>query len=98
MKTSMTVYYTDGSSGVIECENSPGAHPDSMMALLEGLLTAEKTGKTVARIGRSRVNPLSKPPRPLIIDDSSVVTRDHLMDELRKYSPREYERVFGKVP
>ena len=94
----MSVYYTDGANGMVEFENPPGAHPDSIMALLEGLLTAEKTGRTVARIGRSRVNRFSKPPRPLIIDDSSVVTRDHLMDELRKYSPREYERVFGKAP
>lgn len=88
----------DGTSGTIEFEKPPGAHPDSIMALLEGLLAAERTGRIVARIGRERVNPCSKPPNPLVIDDSSVVTRDHLMDELRKYSPREYERVFGTAP
>jgi len=98
MKMTLSVYYTDGTSGMIEFEKPPGAHPDSMAAVLEGLLTAEKTGKIVARIGREFVNPFSKPPGPLVIDDQRVITRDQLLSDLKKYSPHEYERLFGNIP
>lgn len=55
MKIKYTVYYKDGSSGIVEIEKPPGAHPDSMMALKVGIKEAEFTGKTVDRIGRTRI-------------------------------------------
>lgn len=52
MKKKYTVYFTDGSSNIIEIEKPAGAHPDSPCALKEVLTCAEHTGKTVTRAGR----------------------------------------------
>ena len=70
MKVKLTVFYTDGSSGVIEIDKPPGAHPDSPLTAARGILVAERTGKRVARIGRSKVNPFSKPGQALDIVDN----------------------------
>lgn len=48
-----TVYYEDGTSGVISCEKPPGAHPTSIKAILHAIAESEKTGKVVHRIGRT---------------------------------------------
>ncbi|HSX25108.1 MAG TPA: hypothetical protein VLG69_04035 [Candidatus Andersenbacteria bacterium] len=74
MKVDLTVYYTDGSSGIVTIEKPPGAHPDSIATLFEGVAEAERSGKEVSKIGRSKVNPFSAPPGPLVIDDN-LVTR-----------------------
>src|SRR3989344_6926040 len=47
MKIEMTVFYEDGTSGVIEFEKPAGAHPDSISALTEGVRVAEGCGKRV---------------------------------------------------
>ena len=85
MKVQLTVYYEDGSSGIIEIEKPPGAHPDSVMVTAEGLLAAEANGKRVSRIGRSKVNPFSKPGGPLVIDDQ-LSTRQSVLEQLSKAS------------
>jgi hypothetical protein len=55
MKMTIPVSYTDGTSEMLEFEKPPGAHPESMKAVLTGLLIAERSGKTVATIGRESV-------------------------------------------
>lgn len=47
MKLTRTVYFTDGTSGIVEFEKPPGAHPDSVLTAVTGINEAEKTGKTV---------------------------------------------------
>lgn len=61
MKLNLTVFYTDGTSGIIEIEKPPGAHPESNMTMQAGVQEAEKGGKVVAKIGRSKINPHSVP-------------------------------------
>jgi len=87
MKIKMSVYYTDGSNNVIEFEKPPGAHPDSIRAIYEGLLMAEGTGKSVVKIGREYVNPFSKPPGKLVVNDELLITRELLMEKVRTGSP-----------
>lgn len=59
MKISYTVYFNGWgyedleTSGVVEIEKPPGAHPDSYCALLAAVKEAERTGKIVDRIGRT---------------------------------------------
>ncbi len=53
MKIDWTVYYEDGSSGVVGCEKPPGAHPESLAAVMPAIHNAERTGKVVRTIGRS---------------------------------------------
>ncbi|MBW2688304.1 MAG: hypothetical protein JRC99_00045 [Deltaproteobacteria bacterium] len=49
-----TVHYTDDSSGIVELERPPGAHPDSTKALVLAIKKAEAlSGVEVERIGRS---------------------------------------------
>lgn len=96
MKLQLTTYFEDGSSGMTEIEKPAGAHPDSIMVIAEGLLEAEKTGKRVSRIGRSKVNPFSSPKTGLVIDDN-LVTREEALKTLRlSMSPmkKEYEPLF----
>jgi hypothetical protein len=96
MKIGLTTYYEDGTSGITEIERPAGAHPDSIMVIAEGLLAAEKQGKRVARIGRSKVNPCSRPGTRLIIDDN-LVTRDEALKILRSAMDpmkKEYETLF----
>lgn len=50
MKMSLTVYYQDGSSGIVEFEKPPGAHPESVLAINACLRAARFTGKEPARI------------------------------------------------
>lgn len=87
MKVNLTVFYEDDSSDIIEIEKPAGAHPDSVMTAAEGLLVAEQTGKRVARIGRSKVNPFSKPNGPLVIDDN-LLTRQDVLRQLENDSER----------
>lgn len=54
MQIEYTVYYVDGSSSIISINKPAGAHPDSPVSLYEGVIQAEKTGKTVEKIGRSQ--------------------------------------------
>lgn len=54
MTITYTVYFTDGTSGTVTIERPAGAHPDSNMALAAAVLEAERTGKRVSRLGRSR--------------------------------------------
>lgn len=84
MKMQLTVYYDGGSSGIIEFEKPAGAHPDSINAIAEGLLVAEKTGKRVSKIGRSKVNPFSSPKTGLVIEDN-LFTRDQVLKTLQLY-------------
>ena len=84
MEVQLTVFYQDGSSGIIEFEKPGGAHPESIMVAAEGLLVAEATGKRVARIGWSKVNPFSNPKNgPLVIDDN-LVARQDVLEQLSK--------------
>jgi hypothetical protein len=83
MKVSLTVYYTDGSSGITEFEKPPGHHPTSLGVMAEGLLEAEKGGKKVLKIGTSKVNPFSKPGSSLVINDN-LQTREQLLELLKK--------------
>ena len=82
MKVRYTVYWEDGSSGIIEIEKPAGSHPDSISALAEGVRAAESCGKRVAKIGRSKINPLSKPGGPLVIDDN-LLTREYIRGQLK---------------
>lgn len=82
MEVQYTTYFEDGTSGITKLEKPPGAHPDSLLALIEGLLVAEKTGKKVLRIGRSKVNALSVAPNPLVIDDD-LRTREQILEDLK---------------
>lgn len=82
MKVKLTVYYEDGSSGIIEIDKPAGAHPDSIVTAAEGLLVAERSGKRVTKIGRSEINPFSKLGRPLVIDDH-LVTRQQVLEALK---------------
>ncbi len=84
MHVQLTVLYEDGTSGIVVIENPPGAHPDSVLTAITGLVEAEKSGKRVARIGRSKVNPFSTPGKPLVIDDSLVITREELLRNLTR--------------
>lgn len=52
MKKEYVVYFTDGSSEMVEIELPAGAHPDSPCALQEVVKSAEYTGKTVSKAGR----------------------------------------------
>ncbi len=83
MKILLTVYYADGSSGITEFEKPSGHHPDSLGVMAEGILEAEKTGRTVLKIGRSKVNPFSKPGTPLVFQDN-LSTRDQVLETLKK--------------
>ena len=76
MEVTYTVYFSDGSSGIVTCEKPAGAHPDSPKALLAGITNAEITGKFVARIGRSMHV------RGVLLDNT-LETRD---DVLRTYN------------
>jgi len=80
MKVQLTVYYTDDSSGVLEMEKRPGYHPDSVGVLAQGVLVAEKTGKKVAKIGRSKVNPFSTKDHLVVVDN--LRTRQQVLDDL----------------
>lgn len=96
MRLALTVYYDDGSSGIVEIEKPAGAQPDSILAIVEGLLEAEKGGKTVSRIGRSNVNPFSTPGSALVIDNS-LVTRAAALETLRRSCnpmPERYQPLF----
>lgn len=77
MKLNLTVFYTDGTSGIIEIEKPPGAHPESNMTMQAGVQEAEKGGKVVAKIGRSKINPHSVPGKKLVIEDD-LVTREQV--------------------
>lgn len=83
MKVKLTVFYEDESSGIIEIEKPAGAHPDSILVAVEGLLVAEQTGKRVTKIGRSKANPFSRPGGSLVIDDN-LVTRQQVLETLRQ--------------
>lgn len=98
MKVKLTVYYEDGTDGVIEIEKPAGAHPDSVMTAATGLIKAEKTGKRVAKIGRSKAYDYSSPTSPhnLFIDDGLVIPRQKVLDEFKRCSPQEFEKLFGK--
>ncbi len=76
MKVKLTVFYEDNSSGIIEIEKPAGAHPDSVLTAAKGISVAEQSGKRVARIGLSKVNPFSKPDGPLVIDDNLLTRQD----------------------
>lgn len=96
MKLQLTTYYEDGSSEITEIEKPAGAHPDSMMVIAEGLLAAEKSGKKVSRIGRSKINPFSSPNTKLVIDDN-LITRDQVLEALQlaiRPMKKEYEPLF----
>jgi len=47
---SKTVYYTDGSSRVVEFEKPDGMHPDCRSVWKLALTVSESTGKTVSTI------------------------------------------------
>lgn len=79
----MTVHYADGSSGILEFEKPPGAHPDSIAAIAEGILVAEKNGKRVERIGRSFINPFSSPERGPLVIEENLITRDEALQTLQ---------------
>lgn len=78
MKIQLTTHFEDGTSGITEFEKPPGTRPDSIVVIAEGLLEAEKTGKKVARIGRSKVNPFSSPGNPFVINENLVTRADAL--------------------
>ncbi len=54
MQIDYTVYYIDGSSSIVSIDKPAGAHPDSLLSLYDGVVQAEKTGKTVEKIGRGQ--------------------------------------------
>lgn len=54
MKIDYTVYFEDGSSKIVNCEKPAGAHPTSIMAMRAGVTEAEKTGKRVKTIARTK--------------------------------------------
>ena len=82
MKVKLLVCFEDGSSEIVEIEKSAGAHPDSIATIVDGILEAEKFGKQVSKIGRSKINPFSSPPRKLVIDDSQIITREKALEIL----------------
>lgn len=55
MIVNYTTYFEDGTSDVTAIEKPAGAHPDSVAAVRAAIKEAERAGKRVARIGRSRV-------------------------------------------
>ena len=75
MKITKVVYFTDGSSEIIEFEKPPGSHPDSLVAFYEGIKSAEKTGKLVKEI--STVTMFRGLPL-----DSNKFTRDKVMNSM----------------
>ena len=82
MQVTLTVYYTDGTSGTCTFEKPPGAHPKSVLCAKAGMEVAEQqTGKTVEKIGVASVNPFSKPGEPLIIDDENLIERSVLVKD-----------------
>ncbi len=92
MQISLTVYYTDGTSGICTFEKPPGAHPESTGCAIEGLVVAEtQTGKIVERIGTSRVNPFSKAPNSLVIDDN-LITREALIKRCQMMSTEIFKK------
>ena len=82
MKVNLTVYYEDNSSEIIEIEKPRGAHPDSIGTIAKGVLVAEKTGKRVSKIGRSKMNPFSIPAGKPVIDDN-LLSRKEVLENLR---------------
>jgi uncharacterized protein YbbC (DUF1343 family) len=82
MKLQLATYFDDDTSGITEIEKPPGAHPDSILVVAEGLLEAEKFGKRVSRIGRSTVNPFSVPGLPFVLDEQ-LSTREDILKTLR---------------
>lgn len=97
MKLKLTTYFRDGTSGITEIENPPGANPDSIVVIAVGLLEAEKTGKRVLKIGRTMIDPFSKPSNPVIIEDN-LITREHALETLKMaISPmrKEFEILFS---
>ena len=68
-----TVYYTDGSSKIIEFEKLPGAHPDCKPVWKQALSVAEFEGKTVHTI----CNTIMYAGRPL---NTETHTRDEIIN------------------
>jgi hypothetical protein len=81
MQVTYTAYYTDGTSGTVTCEKPPGAHPDSFKALQAGIVEAERLGKTVAKLGRSRL-------AFGVILDGDLPTREQIMDGMARYASK----------
>lgn len=97
MKVQFTTYFEDGTSGITEFEKPPGYHPSSIGVMAFGVLEAEKTGKTVARIGISKVNPYSSPGAKLVINED-LLTREEVLKVLRKSlrpMKEEFKPLFG---
>lgn len=76
MKIKYIVYYKDGTSEMLEFEKPPGAMPRSLCAGLEALRIAESSGKVVDKLGTAEVNPFSRPPDPIVIDEDLISRAD----------------------
>lgn len=89
-----TVYFEDGTSSMISCEKSAGAHPDSIAAVVAAIREAESTGNTVSRIGRSTIIggvpiDLDTTTREQVVARAKL-TAPHLVSEL---TPSQYSDV-----
>ncbi|MBI5003775.1 hypothetical protein HZC00_01640 [Candidatus Kaiserbacteria bacterium] len=96
MKLTFVAYFSDGTSKIVEFEKPPGAHPESVSAAMAALEVAETTGKRVDRIGRSNINPSSKPPGPLEVNEN-LTTRGDLLERFKTDAPQRYEEYLRRV-
>ena len=74
----LTAKYTDGSTGIVEFEKPPGAHPQSVMAYRAGLIAAERLGRTVDQMSRSvTIKRRDMPPAIIEVD---VMSREEILN------------------
>ncbi len=92
MKIIYAVRYTDGTTGAVELEKPPGAHPTSIDAAVAAILAAEKTGKRVDRLGWA--NPRGSVSVGILFEDITR-SRAEVLETFKKGAPQRFRTLFG---